>query len=279
MQTIRHFYSPPLVASPRFHLHGIGIGEEMRSGLVNRPGGTGDYLFMYFYDEVTLPDLCPDAPAAAGTLVLWEPGDGHRYGAAGRPWRHTWLHGEGELLAACGLAPRTPLALGGPGSMERWLGRLHEEAGGPHPPDGGILCRLAECWLRDLRRCLAPEATPPPVPAAFQALRRYLDTHYDRKLTLPELAGRMHLSVPHFCSEFRRWFGIAPIAYVIRRRLEEAAFLLRDHNLRVGEIARQVGYGDIYYFSRLFKQRYGRSPRTYRRELAAGVPRAQRSEA
>ena len=55
------------------------------------------------------------------------------------------------------------------------------------------------------------------------------------------------------------------MAYVIGQRLQQAAYLLRDRNLRITDVARQVGYEDLFYFSKLFKDRYGVSPREFRR--------------
>ena len=54
--------------------------------------------------------------------------------------------------------------------------------------------------------------------------------------------------------------------FVINRRLEEATYLLGDHMLRIKEIARRVGYEDEFHFSRLFKKKYGVSPKFYRKK-------------
>ena len=58
--------------------------------------------------------------------------------------------------------------------------------------------------------------------------------------------------MPHFCSEFKRHFGESAIQHLIRLRLQHAVYLLRDENLRIGEVAEQTGYEDLYYFSKLF---------------------------
>ena len=73
-----------------------------------------------------------------------------------------------------------------------------------------------------------------------------------------------HCSVPHFCSEFKTHFGTSAIAYVTTLRLHTAAHLLQNRNLRVSDVARAVGYEDIYYFSRHFKTRYGVAPSAMR---------------
>jgi two-component system response regulator YesN len=52
--------------------------------------------------------------------------------------------------------------------------------------------------------------------------------------------------------------------------MREAAYLLHDRNLNVTEIARRVGYAEIFHFSKLFKKRFGRSPRETRRSYLGG---------
>ena len=60
---------------------------------------------------------------------------------------------------------------------------------------------------------------------------------------------------------------MSPIEFVIRQRLERAQYLLRNQNLAVGEVGRLVGYEDIFQFSKLFKKRFGESPRSMRTRM------------
>ena len=64
---------------------------------------------------------------------------------------------------------------------------------------------------------------------------------------------------------FKETTGESPISYLIRVRLVKACGLLAGNGASVREIARQVGYEDAYYFSKLFKKYYGVSPMEYRR--------------
>jgi AraC-like DNA-binding protein len=84
------------------------------------------------------------------------------------------------------------------------------------------------------------------------------------KLTVQQLAAQTNLSPSHFSRQFQRQTGYAPIDYFIRLKMQKACELLSVTNLQIQEIARTIGYGDPYYFSRLFKQVLGVSPRTYR---------------
>ncbi len=78
-----------------------------------------------------------------------------------------------------------------------------------------------------------------------------------------EVAG---LSRTQFNRVFQREMGIAPVTYIIRRRMERARFLLRESRLSISQIADTLGYRDVYFFSRQFRQATGESPRTYRKK-------------
>ena len=84
------------------------------------------------------------------------------------------------------------------------------------------------------------------VPERFRQVKRTLEENFKRKTCLVDLAAMANCSVPNFCSEFKKHFGISAIAYLTRQRLHTAAYLLRNENLRVSEIAREVGYEDVH---------------------------------
>jgi len=101
----------------------------------------------------------------------------------------------------------------------------------------------------------------------------------DLETTTEALARMAHWSPAHFSEEFRRHFGAAPIAYLIRQRMAHARHLLRDVGLTVADVAQRVGYDDLYHFSKLFKKHCGISPGAVRekgshdpRKESAGPP-------
>ncbi|CAN5504140.1 hypothetical protein BH10PLA1_BH10PLA1_16480 [soil metagenome] len=268
MLSIRFRFSDPMPRSPLISVRALGIREGMPPCIVRRPGGTGDYLFMIFRDEITIGD----APAAAvyppGTLMLWEPDDAHFYGNPSRKWLHSWVHCEGsavqKILRSTALPLRTPLRLTDPSRCDKYLFDLHEELSLRANPDPTIAANILENWLREIARQLSSPSHNVPVPAEFLAVKNFVEAQYAARLTLAKLADRVGLSVPHFCARFKQLFGAAPIAYLLHVRLHTAASLLRDTSLSVAEVGRRVGYRDIYYFSRHFKRQFGMGPRRFR---------------
>jgi AraC family transcriptional regulator, arabinose operon regulatory protein len=85
--------------------------------------------------------------------------------------------------------------------------------------------------------------------------------------SMEALAKQLNWSRSHFDREFSRQVGQPPKQFLLNCKMIEARRLLESSSLRVGEIAEQLGYRDIYFFSRQFKSHYGLSPVYYRNSL------------
>ena len=105
-----------------------------------------------------------------------------------------------------------------------------------------------------------------PVPPARHLLRAkdLIDVRYRERLDVEALARASHLSPAHFSREFRRAFGEAPHAYLLTRRLERAAALLRHTDHSVADICMAVGLRSVGSFTTSFGRAYGLSPTAYR---------------
>jgi AraC-like DNA-binding protein len=90
------------------------------------------------------------------------------------------------------------------------------------------------------------------------------DAHYAQPLEVDDLAKAAGLSKAHFSREFRRTFGESPYVYLLTRRLERAAALLRNTDYSVAEICLEVGLQGIGSFTTSFKRMYGMTPTAYR---------------
>jgi AraC-like DNA-binding protein len=94
--------------------------------------------------------------------------------------------------------------------------------------------------------------------------RDLADARYADPLDVDDLAAAAGLSRAHFSREFRRAFGEAPHAYLLTRRLERAAALLRTTDRSVAEICFSVGLASLGSFTTSFKRTYGVTPTAYR---------------
>jgi AraC-like DNA-binding protein len=104
------------------------------------------------------------------------------------------------------------------------------------------------------------------VPPARHLLRAkdLADARYAQPLDVDDMAGAAGLSRAHFSRQFRRTFGESPHGYLLTRRLERAAALLRNTDRSVAEICFSVGLQSVGSFTSSFGRVYGRSPTAYR---------------
>jgi|GEM_PF-3868805 len=93
----------------------------------------------------------------------------------------------------------------------------------------------------------------------------YVREHFNRDIQLAEMANRVSMNYSYFSRLFKERTGLTFTAYLIKVRMEEARKLLQDPTLRINEVSDRVGYGNLYHFSRAFKNYFGMSPKEYRR--------------
>jgi AraC-like DNA-binding protein len=116
-----------------------------------------------------------------------------------------------------------------------------------------------------------------PVPPARHLLRArdLADARYREPLDVAALARAAHVSPAHFTREFRRAFGETPHRYLLTRRLERAAALLRNTDRSVADICLSVGLTSVGSFTTSFGKLYGMSPTAYRAAHPPAVHRAR----
>jgi len=116
-------------------------------------------------------------------------------------------------------------------------------------------------------------ASVPATPGRYLLRAKDLaDARYAEPLTVADLARAAGYSRAHFSQEFRRAFGESPHAYLLTRRLERAAALLRTTDYSVAEICVAVGLAGVGSFTTSFVRMHGRTPTQYR---AAFPPASQ----
>lgn len=102
-----------------------------------------------------------------------------------------------------------------------------------------------------------------------------IDARYREPLSVATLADAAHLSPAHFSREFRRAFGEAPHQYLLTRRMERAAALLRNTDRAVADICLIVGLRSVGSFTTSFGRTFGQSPTAYRASHAPAAARVR----
>lgn len=211
-------------------------------------------------------------PFAAGEMITIKPGQrfvGERADPAD-PFQmyflHLWPFGDGGSPYNRPLAERMPtnLALARFPEMERRFADLFEA----HTVGGeeglmevkALAIRVLEILFAALRR-EAPSALPRAYARVLRA-HEFLACNYARDLSIDEVAEHVDVSASYLSALFGRYYGCSPIQCLIDLRLRAAKLLLaRDE--RVGDVAEQVGFHSLHYFSRMFKKHVGLSPTAF----------------
>lgn len=110
-------------------------------------------------------------------------------------------------------------------------------------------------------------------PRGYERIREilsYIENHYRRKLTLDEIANQIHLCRSECCRLFKKHMNTSLFDFLLNYRIEKSLELLGNTGLSIKEISEQVGFNDSNYFSKVFHQKKGLSPRAYRKLLLDG---------
>ena len=104
------------------------------------------------------------------------------------------------------------------------------------------------------------------LPAWLEKTVTYINLHFDRKLTLSDLAQQGCISVSKLCHDFKRHYGVSVFEYIMSVRLQYAHnLLLKSPETRTKDAAIQSGFFDVGYFCKMYRKQYGKSPSEQRR--------------
>jgi AraC-like DNA-binding protein/ligand-binding sensor protein len=105
-------------------------------------------------------------------------------------------------------------------------------------------------------------------PPVIARAKEFIKQHQTEDISLGQVAKAVNTSTFYFCKIFKKVTGLNFTDYVSRVRIEHAKNLLLNPNLRISEIAYEVGFQSLTHFNRVFKKIVGQSPTEYRGQLA-----------
>lgn len=105
---------------------------------------------------------------------------------------------------------------------------------------------------------------------AVARAQHYMEQHFDKNITVEDLAGLNHMSSSSFNRIFKNELGVTPIKYLIEIRIEKAKKLLRRNDIPIIEIASRCGFGSSAHFASNFKRLAGVTPSEYRNTYRHG---------
>ena len=147
------------------------------------------------------------------------------------------------------------------------FGRIYEELQN-NLPNASI---MASCYLNILITEIVRRYSMLPVshmknsftsPVAY--IREYIDAHYSASFKIEEFAEKLSISYSALRHRFKKEIGVSPVEYRLLKQLEIAKHLLQNSDSGVTQICAIIGFSNAAYFSKIFKQRYGMTPKEFR---------------
>lgn len=132
--------------------------------------------------------------------------------------------------------------------------------------DASVLSNIiTELWIEAFHM----ETPERKCPSYLIEIRQSLDTFFMNPLRLDDLENKYHISKYRICREFSSVFGIPPLKYLNKRRMEIAKNLLLSTDKHIHEIASELGYENTNHFINLFKKETGLTPLVYRDTISS----------
>ena len=165
-----------------------------------------------------------------------------------------WFH---QVLEACLYGMRQS------GEVDASLAEALEERFW-HCTDAAAVCRLLRQSIQVELRQLKDEKSLREMRPITEA-KHYIQQHYQEALRLEDVSSAVGFNATYFSTLFKKETGQNFMDYLTELRISKAKELLCGEELSVQDVAEQVGYRDLKYFSRLFKKLTGVSPSDYKK--------------
>lgn len=261
---------PPPPAHLPFRVEICGVSYCDGSYRICRNRTSGTFVFEYVrkgrgFLRIGQEEFTPEG----GDLYLVPAHSDHAYGSsADNPWEKLWFNVSGPLVQNL----LTAYDLNGVYLVRHYpgealfqegleIGRRREVSG--HADIALVIHRI----LAAAAACRAELPAGGRKSDSGNAMKRYLDEHLAEPVKLDDLCRLIKKSPAQVLRIFRRDWNATPYDYLLEQRLQMARQYLENTAKTHKEIADELGFGDEYYFSSLFRRKIGISPRFYRQRF------------
>ncbi len=120
--------------------------------------------------------------------------------------------------------------------------------------------------LTDIIECCITEKNFSSAPALLLSVKKFITDNYNQKISLEQMGKLHNLSSCYLQRLFKRYFGFSPLEYQLNLRIDKSKAELQNTTRFISEIAYDIGFESLNYFTRQFKKRVGITPGEYRRQ-------------
>ena len=239
--------------------------------MINRPSGSGDYLFLYFITPMKVQLGTETLVTRKNAFLLYTPGEAQIYQAVKR-FQNSFVHftcDDGHFLAKYDLPANRIVYLPDPEAMNTLLRSIYMESvlkQDYFPEQVSLLMhQLFILFSRQLHTYPNDSGISVDLYDHFHKARIEILTHINREWNSDSMAALTNLGVSQFYNYYKLFFNRSPKSELLDARLERAKYLLSVEALPVGQAAAQAGFTNLSHFTRYFKKECGMTPSEYAR--------------
>lgn len=234
-----------------------------------------EYQFIYISNGAGFFESksCSLTKIKAGTVIILYPNEWHRFQpdpAIG--WDEYWVGCNGPILKNLQnnfFSKKTPVFY--IGIQEDILLLFNDiiktaksEKTGYQPLISGATLHMLGVIYYVTRQAIAP---PMKYDGAIHQAIEIMRANVNTNISIQDIAAQLTISYSLFRKLFRAYTGIAPHQYFLQLKLDKARILLANQHESIKEIAASLGFDNAFYFSKIFKSQWGKSPKAFRKSL------------
>lgn len=243
---------------------------ESKSFVIDRPKGSGDYLFLLFKTEIYIRINGEMRHYPSGTALLFDPTYGQYYLNAQKGFLNDWIHFHGpevvEWLETTGFIVNQPFHITDVMAIENLISAIELQYLKKAPTSLALVDTLLKMLILTTQKDQdLHQITQTTTEDLLRDVRSKVMRQLSYPWTVSEMGQIMGLSRSRFSTLYKALFGLGPKEDLNNERMLLAKHLLTNPTLSIGQIALKVGYESLYHFSKQFKLKYGLAPSTYRR--------------
>lgn len=225
---------------------------------IDRPLGSGDYLFLYLPHPMKIVTDKLDVITDKNACIFFAPDEAHRL--SGSPlFVNSFVHFQTDepFFVPTGRVLYPDLYA----SVNETVKRIKSELVSSAAYSAEMMDSLMREILITCRRSVETEKADV-LFEQFEELRVRILSEPEKNYTVNELAEEMNLSRTQFYNYYKRFFMSSPKQDMLRMKMEKAATLLSDRSKTVKDVAKSLGFESVEHFTRYYKEYFSHTPRT-----------------
>lgn len=246
--------------------------SNMDCDMINRPNGSGDYLFLYFLTPMKVYFGQEMTIAQKGAFLLFPPDSPQIYQAV-KKFTNSYIHFDisgNDFCTQYQIPVNKIVYPNNPEILNEVFRKINIEYLEKQPfyeeQINQLINQLFILFSRQLHQTLELPSMDTDMLELFRKARIEILTHLEEEWTSEKMAALTNLSSSQFYHYYRMFFHQSPKAELINARIDRAKYLLKQENLSVNQAAQLSGFNSLPHFTRFFQKVCGVTPSLYRFE-------------